>query len=85
MQEHVSHLICDDPFGEAVLYVHSVFGPSSILRSLWVPLQIRVPVRCLNHYSQEHMVVCSLVTAKGVRTSGGKTIKFTYLIKAAKF
>jgi len=28
-------------------------------------------VRCLYHYSQEHMVVCSLATAKGVHTSGG--------------
>jgi len=48
---------------EAVLYVHSVFGPSSILHSLWVPL---VPVKCLYHYSQEYKVVYSLATAKGV-------------------
>ena len=42
------------------------------LHSLWVPLQRRVPVKYLYHYSQEHMVVCSLATAKGVHTSGGK-------------
>ena len=29
-------------------------------------------VRCLYHYSQERLVVCSLATAKGVHTSGGK-------------
>jgi len=44
---------------EAVLCVHSVFGSSSILHSL----QRRVPVRCLYHYSQEHLVVYSLATA----------------------
>ena len=37
-----------------------------------VPLQRRVPVRCLYHYSQEHLVVYFLATAKGVHTSGGK-------------
>jgi len=38
-------------------------------------------VWCLYHYSQEHLVVCSLATAKGVHTNGGETVKFIYLIK----
>ena len=47
-----------------------------------IPLQRRVPVGCLYHYSQERLVVCSLATAKGVHTSGGNlTVKFIYLIK----
>ena len=39
VQEHIGHLTRHDPIGcdrsEAVLYVHSVFGSSSILHSLW--------------------------------------------------
>ena len=55
------------------LNVHSVFGSSIILHSLWYHCrQRRVPVRCLYHYSQEHLVVYSLATAKGVHTNGGK-------------
>jgi len=63
---------------EAVLCVHSVFGSSSIYTALIVvPLQRRVLVRCLYHYSQEHLVVYmySLATA---HNSG---VKFVYLLK----
>ena len=36
----------------------------------------------LYHYSQEHLVVCSLATAKGVHTmQWGETVKYIYLIK----
>ena len=44
-----------------------------------VPLQRRVLVRCLYHYSQERLVVYmySLATAH----QWGKTVKFIYLIK----
>ena len=44
VQEQVGHLTRHDPFGcdqNQFLYVHSIFGPSSILHSLCVPLQRR--------------------------------------------
>ena len=41
---------------EAVLYVHSAFGSSCKYTAFIVaPLQRRVPVRCLYHYSQERL------------------------------
>ena len=44
----------------------------------------KVPVKCLYHYSLEHMVVYSLATAKRVHTSGGEAVEFIYLIKGTR-
>jgi len=74
VQEHVGHLTRHDPFGcDKQFYmfiaylVHQVYCIHSGYHC-----REGIPVRCLYHYSQEHMVVYSLATANGVRTSGGK-------------
>ena len=74
VQEHVGHLTRHDPFGydQKQFYVASVFGSSSIYCIDCGTTAEKGTVRCLYHYSQERLVVCSLATAKGVHTSGGK-------------
>jgi len=64
VQEHIGHLTRHGPIGcdQKQFYVF-IFGSSSILHFIVVPLQRRVLVRCLYHYSQERLVVYSLATA----------------------
>ena len=79
VQEHIGHLTRHNPIGcdQKQFYVF-IFGSSSILHFIVVPLQRRVLVRCLYHSSQERgLQVLSCYSSH----QWGKTVKFIYLIK----
>jgi len=78
VQEHIGHLTSHDPIGcdQKQFYIFIVYFFIKYTAFIVVPLQRRVQVNCLYHYSQERLVVYSLATAKRVHTSGGNCIVY---------
>ena len=79
VQEHIGHLTRHNPIGcDQKQFMCSYLVEASILHFIVVPLQRRVLVRCLYHYSQERgLQVLSCSSSH----QWGKTVKFIYLIK----
>jgi len=74
-QEYVGHLTRHDPFGCDQKHFYTFIA--YLVHHIYCihcgyHCKRKVLIRCLYHYSQEHMVVYSLATAKRVHTSGGK-------------